>query len=284
MAMARGDDDPAQRVLDGALCVLMLRKLLREAEEQAQRAADGAAAGANTERVAELESELRAREAVFDAHLKLAAGQAPRVRIAPSGSGSEPSAYLTLGRPGTAPEWTRVHVDDEFEGLRVDDIVAGEGALRLTDLASGKRFSLTTNDRGAARSGLLTRNGQERAPSGVGGRVPEEWAARRAEELEREAFEFAERRRVEEQEAVARQRAEAGAPQIRLRGFFDDAETGVVTAFLEFEWPAQGRRAKVALQEGETFQGLHLDNILGRQKGVLVTDLATGQESTVVPR
>ena len=271
MAVARADVDLEQRVLDAAFQVLMLRDSLKRAEERARSIPGGVAADPNTEPVARLTQALRRGEAAVHEMAQQAARYAPRLRIAPSGSGARPSAYLTLERPGAAAGWTRVDIGDEFEGLRVDEIVADEQAVRLTDLESGKQLSLTTND-------------WERARSGVGGGAPEDWGARRAEELEREAFELAKRSLAEEREAAARQRAEAGPPQIKVKGFFEDAETGVVTAFLEVEGPTQGRTTKVAVQEGDSFQGVRLDEILKDQKGVRVTDLATGQESTVVPR
>ncbi len=268
---AQGDTRLERSTLNAAVHVLRLQESLKQAREQAQRLPGGAASGANADSVVRLTQALRRGESAVHKLAQAAAGNMPRLRIVPSGGGTGPSAYLTLAGSKASGHWTRVDAGDEFEGLRVDEIISDEGAVRLTDVETGKSYRLTASD-------------LEWAQLRAGDGALADWAARQAAAFEREVFARAERSLAEEREAAARHRSKAGSPEIKVTGFFEDAKTGTVTAFLEVEGLAHGQKMKVAVQEGDAFEGLRLDKIIEDRKGIRVMDLVTGEASTIMTR
>ncbi len=66
-------------------------------------------------------------------------------------------------------------------------------------------------------------------------------------------------------------------PQVEIRGFYTDQETGQTMAFLEVYLPAEDRRERVQVAPGEEFLGLRFDEIIGRNRGIRFEYLATNE-------
>lgn len=83
-----------------------------------------------------------------------------------------------------------------------------------------------------------------------------------------------------------RERAELyrNLPQLEITGFFDDPDTGAVTVFMNVTLPQQGRTEQVQARPGDEFHGLEMREIIGRNQGIRVEYLPTGDEYEVMMR
>lgn len=65
-------------------------------------------------------------------------------------------------------------------------------------------------------------------------------------------------------------------PQVEIRGFFADGNTGQTVVWLDFNLPIQNETYSEKVLPGEEFYGLKLVGVIGRNQGVTMEHVETG--------
>ena len=83
------------------------------------------------------------------------------------------------------------------------------------------------------------------------------------------------------EKAKEKARIQINRPKVRVTGFFTDAKTEEVIVFLDVFLPETGRTESVKVREGQEFLRLKLLNIVGKNRGVNLEYLRTGDQFEV---
>jgi len=74
-----------------------------------------------------------------------------------------------------------------------------------------------------------------------------------------------------------RARGRINRPKVTIKGFFTDAETDETKVFLDVYLPETKKTEKVRAHVGQEFYGLRLVDIIGKEKGIKMQHIETGE-------